>query len=152
MGSQSYANCGECTFNILNKMALGFAPYLLKSLAQVALENDPEMVLDPAGAFNLLNSQKAASVVSESPAANGHRKQVNVKYQQRATPAQVADTISCDNVIVPAYNETTVVVDIKKQLGIYIDDGTIAKCMDDASRTVAVGVPQTQFMAEFLFG
>jgi hypothetical protein len=132
-------------------MSLGFAPYLLKSLAQVALENDPEMVLDPAGAFNLLNSQKAASVVSESPAANGHRKQVNVKYQQRATPAQVADTISCDNVIVPVYNETTVVVDIKKQLGIYIDDETIAKYMDDASRTVAVGVPQTQFMAEFLF-
>jgi hypothetical protein len=151
MGSQSHAKCRKHTYNILNKMSLGFAPYLLKSIAQVALENNPEMVLDPAGAFNLLNSQKAASVVSESPAANGHRRQVNVKYQQRATPSQVADTISCDNVIVPIYNETTVSVDIKKQLGIYIDDETIARYMDEASRTVAVGLPQTQFMAEFLF-
>jgi len=132
-------------------MALGFAPYLLKSLSQIALENNPEFVLDPAGGFNLINKQKAAQVVSESPDGNGHRKTVRVKYQQRATPQQVADTIGCENVIVPLYNEVQVNVDIVKQLGIYIDDETIAKYMADASRTVAIGQPQTPLMQEFAF-
>ena len=132
-------------------MAFGFAPYLLKSISEIALENDPQMVLDPAGAFNLLNTQKAAQIVSESPANNGHRKTVQVKYQQRATPDQVADAISCDNVLVPAYNEVTVAVDIVKQIGIYIPDETIAKYMDDASNSVRIGQPSTPFMREFLF-
>lgn len=132
-------------------MAFGFAPYLLKSISEIALENDPQMVLDPAGGFNLLNTQKAAQVVSLSPANNGHRKTVQVKYQQRATPQQIAETISCDNVIVPMYNEASVTIDMVNQLGIYIPDETIAKYMDDASASVAVGQPSTPFMREFLF-
>lgn len=132
-------------------MALGFAPYLLKDIAAIALENNPEFILDPAGGLNLLNSQKAAQVVNISPDNNGHRKSVKVKYQQRADQNQIADTISCDNVIVPIYNEVDVQIDITKQLGIYISDETIAKYMDEASRTVAVGQPGTPFMREFLF-
>lgn len=132
-------------------MASGFAPYLLKSIAEIAKENNPEFTLDPAGAFNVLQMQKSAEIVSVSPNNNGHRREVRVKSQQRATPNQVTDTISCDNVIVPTYNEATVAIDIVKQLGIYISDETVAKYMDDASRSVAVGLPPTQMMQEFIF-
>lgn len=132
-------------------MAFGFAPYLLKDIEQIARENNPEFILDPAGGINLLNSQKAASVVNLSPANNGHKRTVQVKYQTRGTEQDVTDTISCDNVIVPVYDEVTVPLDITKQIGIYIPDATIAKYMDEASQTVAVGQPGTPFMREFLF-
>ena len=131
-------------------MANGFAPYLLKSIAEIAKENNPEYTLDPAGYFNLLLSQGSADVVSNGPTQNGHLREVRVKSLQRAIVAQTDTTASCDNVNVPAYNEATVPLDIYRQIGIYIDDITIARYESEASASILVGQPPTKFMREFV--
>lgn len=130
-------------------MANGFRPYLLKHLMEIAGTATPQFKMDPQGFLNFLQSQKKPSVLRLNNAA-GHKESVQVKYRQRWTKDFVTSGVDCDVANVPSYQETSVDLTSTSAFSIYIPDETIARYEDEASKTVMVGQPATDFMNEFL--
>jgi hypothetical protein len=130
-------------------MAKGFAPYLLKHIATIAGFNTPQMKMEVPGFLNLLMSQSNVKALELGTAA-GHKKTMRVKAKQRATKGMTDTSKSCDNVLVPAWQESTVELSVTRQIAIHIEDETIAQYEEDASRTVSLGQPATPMMNEFL--
>jgi len=130
-------------------MANGFRPYLLTHLMEIAQSATPQFKMDPQGFLNFLQSQKKPSILRLNNAA-GHQESVQVKYRQRWTKDFVDSSINCDVTNVPSYLETSVALSSTSAFSINIPDETIAKYEDDASKTVMVGQPSTDFMNEFV--
>jgi hypothetical protein len=130
-------------------MANGFRPYLLAHLMEIAQSATPQFKVDPQGFLNFLQSQKKPSVLRLNNAA-GHQESVQVKYRQRWTKDFVDSSIDCNVTNVPSYLETSVALASTSAFAINIADETIAKYEDEASKTVAVGQPSTDFMNEFV--
>jgi hypothetical protein len=130
-------------------MANGFRPYLLKHLMEIAQTATPQFKMEPLGFLNFLQSQKKPSVLRLNNAA-GHQESVQVKYRQRWTKNFVSSSVDCDVANVPSYLETSVALTSTNAFSIYIPDETIAKYEDEASKTVMVGQPATDFMNEFV--
>ena len=130
---------------------LGFADSLTKHIRKVTAENTPQFKLNWQGYLNMLMSNKNHKVVKlNDPNAEGHRRTVLIKARQRWNVAHTDTTASCDNVNVPAYFERTVALTGFRQLGLYIDDETIARYPAEASRAASLGTPSTPLMDEFL--
>lgn len=130
-------------------MANGFAPYLLKHIAEIAKENTPQYKLEPAGYLNLLKSQQSADIVKLNT-DSGHLKTVQVKKKQRYTVADVETSKSCSVTTKQAFTEDTVSLASTRALAIYLEDETVAKYEEDASRTVALGGAATGVMNDLL--
>lgn len=130
-------------------MAFGFAPNLLHHIKQVAGMATPQFKMEIPGYLNLLMSQSKPSEVQLGN-ANGHRKTVRIKAKQRATKDMTDTTKSCDNTLVPIWQEQELSLDVTRQIAFHIPDETIALYEDQASRTVMLGQPATEFMNEFL--
>ena len=127
----------------------GFRPYLLSNLDAIAKENNPQYRLEPLGLINLLQSNDKPEVLRLNT-PNGHKKSVQVKAKQRFNKSQTQTSKSCDNTNVPTFYEAPVDLSSTRQLAFYVADETIAKYMDEASRTTAVGQPATPLMNEFI--
>jgi hypothetical protein len=130
-------------------MPNGFRPYLLKHLMEVAQNATPQFKMDPHGFLNFLQSQKKPSILRLNN-AEGHKESVQIKYRQRYTKDFVKSTIDCNSANVPSYQETSVGLTSTSSFSIYIPDETIAQYEDEASKTVGIGQPSTDFMNEFL--
>lgn len=126
----------------------GFAPYLLAHIKSIALQSTPQFKMEIPGFMNLLLSQAKPSEVKLN-SASGHKKTVQVKAKQRATKGMTDTTKSCDNVLVPIWQEQSIGLDATRQIAFHIPDETIAEYSDDASRTVQIGQPATPLMNEF---
>ncbi len=129
-------------------MATGFCPYLLTHINEVAKSANPMYKIRPTGYFGMLKSEMTPGSLKVD-SGNGHKKTVQVKYKKRWRIADTDTSASCDNVLVPAWVETTVPLTKYRQLAIHIEDSVIAQYCDDASKTVAVGQPASQMMNEF---
>lgn len=130
-------------------MANGFRPYLLTHLMNIAQSATPQFKMEPQGFLNFLQSQKKPSILRLNNAA-GHQESVQVKYRQRWTKDFVDSSINCDVTNVPSYLETSVALGSTSAFAINIEDETIAKYEDEASKSVMVGQPATDFMNEFV--
>lgn len=129
-------------------MAQGFAPYLLHHIKQIALQSTPQYKMETPGFLNLLLSQAKPSEVKLN-SENGHKKTVKIKAKQRATKDMTDTSKSCDNVLVPVWQEQEITLASTRQIAFHIPDETIAQYEADASRTVAIGQPATPIMNEF---
>lgn len=129
-------------------MSFGFAPYLLKHIKQIAGESTPQYKMETPGFLNLLLSQSKPSDVKLNT-DNGHKKTVRIKAKQRATKDMTDTSKSCDNVLVPVWQEQEIGLDVTRQLAFHIPDETIALYEENASRTVQIGQPATPLMNEF---
>jgi hypothetical protein len=127
----------------------GFAPYLLSNLAAITGDNTPQFRLEPLGMINLLQSNSKPEVLRLNT-ATGHKKSVQIKAKQRFNKSQTQTSKNCDNTNTPSFYEAPVDLSSVRQLAFYVADETIAKYMDDATRTVAVGQPATPLMSEFV--
>jgi len=130
-------------------MAQGFAPYLLHHIKQIAGMATPQYKMEVPGFLNMLMSQSKPSEVKLNN-ENGHRKTVRIKAKQRATKDMTDTSKSCDNVLVPIWQEQEIELSVTRQIAFHIPDETIALYEDNASRTVAIGQPATAIMNEFL--
>lgn len=128
-------------------MANGFAPYLLKSLITIAGQNYPGFKLTPAGFLAMLleNSNIADLRITN---AQGHKKEIKVKYKVRNTEATVFDEDNCDIDFVPAYKEANVTNDKIVKTGFHISLETVSKYMEEASQTQSIGTPSTPVIRE----
>lgn len=127
----------------------GFAPSLLHHIKQIAMQSTPQYKMETPGFLNLLMSQAKPSEVKLNT-ESGHRKTVRIKAKQRATKDMTDTSKSCDNTLVPVWQEQTIDLSVTRQIAFHIPDETIARYEDDASRTVNIGQPATPIMGEFL--
>lgn len=131
-------------------MALGYCPALLKHIDEVAESNSPTRKMHVAGFLATLFccQNSTVSPINDGNDASGHTRPLTVKYRQRPTAAHVQDGDDCDVNRIPAYNEWTLPALNHKQTSFFLDDITIQKYCEDASRQRAVGAPPTQVMQE----
>jgi hypothetical protein len=124
----------------------GFAPYLLQHIKSVAADATPQYKLEIPGFLNLVQSNSKPEILRLDN--NGHKKTAQIKYKQRWTKSHTDTTKSCDNTNVGARRETAVDLASVRQFAIHIEDETIAKYEEQASKTVAIGSPATGIMNE----
>lgn len=131
-------------------MALGYAPYLLKSLAEFTGADDPEYKLTATGFLKMLLASNAVRGVNvlKTSLPTGQRRTVQIKYRPRATEGIVKESDDCDIDYVPAYNETTLSIPRVAKTGIYVSFEDLRLYMADAIQSVAVGKPSTTLMKE----
>ena len=131
-------------------MANGICPYILQDIVTVTKENTPEFKVQPNGYTRMLLNNGTAVIKNDS--FNGHTKTVQVKKSQRFTIEQTDTSFSCDNQLVPSYNEDTVTVASKRQIAIHVDDETIAQYCDEhsAMSNLATRNGSRPIMQEFL--
>jgi hypothetical protein len=129
-------------------MAYGYCEALLLHLESIAGTNYPGKKVTVPGFLNMLITQPDRPFAAANQ--GGHYKDVRVKYMPRTTTAQVSTTDTCSVDFVPAYLETSVSVGNVAQTGVWVSDDVVRQYCEDASRTVAVGVPATSLMTEHL--
>ena len=136
-------------------MSFGFAPYLLQHLKVVAAENNPATKVTPTGFLKMLLENNPSLQLPEYEKLRlsnqqGHIKNVQLKYLRRINPSNIDTTDDCVNDHIPVYAETSLTAPKFAKYSFFISDDTIARYEDEASRTVALGQPATEFMNEQL--
>ena len=134
-------------------MANGLCPSVLTHLRNIAGQNyNGDKVTQQGFLLSLLNTPNRPNVINDLGYANGHNRTVQVKYKPRAVESQASDSLSCDNNIINAYQETTVTLPYVAQVTTFFNDETIRTYCDDASQMTTLGTPPTRVMAEVLDG
>jgi hypothetical protein len=131
-------------------MANGYAPNLLKSISELAGQDDPQFKITPSGFLKMLlaaNAVRGARVL-ELSLPSGQKRQVFVKYAQRDSINSVQETDNCDIDVTPLYLESELTAPRVAKKGIYISFEDLRKFQEDAIRTVAIGQPSTKLMQE----
>lgn len=131
-------------------MANGYCEALLLHLDSIAGQNYPGQKVTIPGFLNMLVTSPDRPTAIQDGYAGGHYRTVNVKYMPRTTVSQVSTSDTCAVDVLPAYKETSVSVNNIAQTGIFITDDQVRQYCEEASRTVAVGLPPTQIMTEHL--
>lgn len=127
----------------------GFRDSVLYHLKDIAKGSTPQLKLDPHGFLQMLYRFRKPEILGLNN-SSGHRKTARVKYLQRFTVDFTDTAKSCDQTNQMAYQENTVDLSSTRQIAIHIPDETIARYNDEASRTVRLGQPSTDFMNEFM--
>lgn len=130
----------------------GFMPYLLTQLKQiVGMGATPQYKLELTGFLNLLMNQDRPKVLTLNNAA-GHRETVQIRYKQRYTKAYTGTNEAdvCDNALIEPRKEISVELSSFRFIPLYLEDETVARYENEASATVALGLPATQFMNEMV--
>ena len=132
-------------------MATGFAPYLLRHIAQVTRESTPQYKLDYQGFLNLLYSNVGRPQVKLNDQTNeGHRRTVRIKYKERFNVVHTDTSKSCDQKLQQPYKEDELNLNITRQIAFHVADETIAQYTTDASNSVRIGQPATSLMDDLL--
>lgn len=135
-------------------MATGFAPYLLKHIGQIAGgQIAPSAKITPAGLLQYGLENKHRLQVSELVrTSQGQLREARVWYRKRAIAGASSTNDGCTITAQPARVEQTVPLTLTNGIGIYISDADMARYTDEAVKSVALGLPATQFMQEFYDG
>jgi hypothetical protein len=138
----------------------GFAPYLLVHLNEVAKGNAPAKKITPPGFLRaLMENTEAPDVINEGiDDGNGHIRAMQIKYRTRLPQGKTVTTDDCNIDNVPVFTETSVNLSLFRKIGFFIDDATLSKYMDDATKMASINTSgqvegfkdTTTFMQEFL--
>jgi len=131
-------------------MALGYCEAVVRHLQNIDPTNYAGSKVTPQGFSNMLFEQKPNYELINEPYMNGHRREQRLKYKLRTTEAQVQTADGCGVDVVPAYKETTVVLNDVVKLAIHQTDDVVRQYCIDASNMVAFGTPPTRLMEEHL--
>ena len=133
-------------------MANGYCEALLLHLESIAGQNYPGHKVTVPGFLNMLLTSPDRPTVLADANRGGHYRTARVAYMPRTTESQVSTSDTCAIDVIPAFKETEVTVDNIAQTGVLVYDDTVRQYCEDASRTVAIGQPATQFMQTHLNG
>ncbi|HET6255864.1 MAG TPA: hypothetical protein VFE32_17435 [Puia sp.] len=138
---------------------LGFAPYLLTQLTEVAKGNAPSKKITPPGFLRaLLENTEAPNIINEGiDDGTGHIRAMQIKYRNRLPQGQTITTDDCNIDNVPVYKEASVNLSLFRKIGFYIDDATMSKYLAEATSVAKVNTAgqvegfksTTTFMQEF---
>ncbi len=127
-------------------------PYLLNHIKTiVGMAATPQYKLELTGFMNLLMNQDRPEVLTLNNSA-GHRESVQIRYKQRYTKdfTGTDEGEVCNNVLIEPRRETSVDLSSFRFIPLYLEDETVARYENDASKTIARGLPPTAFMNEML--
>lgn len=131
-------------------MANGFCPYILGQLRDIAQCNTPSVKVTPAGYLQMLLENKPSMQLLQLDAGNGHIRDLRYKYKKRIVPSQTSTEDSCAVNYIPAWLEAQLATTNFRQISHFIDDETMARYCEDASRPRNIGDPGTPIMEEVL--
>ncbi len=131
---------------------LGYAPYLLRHIKEVANGNTPsEKITSPGYMLYLAQSGAAPNVVNMGEdRTDGTHQDMRIKYRNRPLESHIQDEDNCEIDGVPVYKEATVSLNYFSKYAFFLDDREIAKYMADAVKTTQQGKPATTMMQEHL--
>lgn len=131
---------------------LGYAPYLLRHIKDVANGNTPsEKITSPGYMLYLAQTAGPVNVVNEGQdRADGTVQEMRIKYRNRVLEDDIQDEDNCEIDGVPLYKEATVSVNYFSKYAFFLDDRIIAQYMADAVKSVTAGQPATPMMQEHL--
>lgn len=129
-------------------MATGYAPYLLRSISEIAGENDPQYKITPTGLLMacIESGQDVRPISLDSN--GGQKRELKVKYKQRASVNAVQEEDNCDINLVPSYAEAEITAPRTAKVGIYVSIADLKRLTDEATQGVTLGAPATGFMRE----
>lgn len=117
-------------------MALGYEQALLLHSKAVFMGTAPSTKITPPGYLTKVAKTKANIVSKGIDNGSGHIKDVKIKYRTRGVAGQSSDSDNCDIDVRPVYSEATVDQTLFRKIGIHIDDDTIRRYSEEASRYV----------------
>jgi hypothetical protein len=132
----------------------GYAMPLLKSISQIAGEDDPQYKITPSGFTKMLlkdNRTIRDARVLQLNLPTGQQRRIFIKYQNRYSVNAVEEQDNCDIDVVPSYLESELVAPRVAKLGIYISFADLQQFQEDAIATVELGKPATKFMQEHVY-
>lgn len=131
---------------------LGYAPYMLRHIREVAQGNTPsEKITSPGYMLYLAQSAQPVNIVNEGEdRADGTHRDMKIRYRNRPVEDDIQDEDNCEIDGVPVYKEATVSLNYFSKYAFFLDDRIIAQYMEDAVKTVTVGQPATPMMQEHL--
>lgn len=130
---------------------LGFEVNLLQHFKQVAGGVYPGTKITAPGYLKMLLSDTSNGVQlinSGWDDDDGHFREMKVKYRTRGIEANTSTDDNCDIDVIPVYKEADAPLRFYRQVGIGIDDPTLARYNEDATKTVNLGKPATPLMNE----
>jgi hypothetical protein len=135
-------------------MALGYCEAILMHQKFVMNQNAPETKVTASGFLAALLARGVQRTPDGDPFAlasqTGHIRDLRLKSYQRTIPAEMKTDDNCEIDARPIYQEDVIDTVSTTKWTIQIDDETIAKYCDEASRTVAVGIAPSVMMQEHL--
>ncbi len=130
----------------------GFMPYLLNHIKTiVGLPATPQYKLELMGFTNLLLNQDRPQVLRLNN-ASGHRETIQIRFKQRYLQEHTFTDESqvCNNTLIEPRMEASVDLSSFRAIALYLEDETVARYENDASKSIAVGQPSTAFMNEMM--
>jgi hypothetical protein len=127
----------------------GFAPYLLKLSKEAYMSANPQDKVEEVGFAAMLKSQSPRMEVLRLNTESGHKKSVQVKAKKRFNVAHTDTAKSCETTLTQTYYEKSVELSSTRQIALYMEDERLAKFLEDASSTVAIGQPSGSVSKEF---
>ena len=119
-------------------MANGYAPYILRDISSVAGSATPQNKLEMHGLLSMLASTQNVNPIIPIGTPNGHKREIRFKYRQPNTVAQTDTSKACDQVLTPAYLESTVSVGNTRSIGWHLPDQLLANYMEEARARVTI--------------
>lgn len=118
-------------------MSLGFAPYLLKQSLAVFEGTAPSRKITPVGYTRMLLENTQPNIISQGiDDGSGHIRDMRIKYRTRLPKGKTQTTDNCDIDLRPMYQEETIAPTMFRKLAILLEDSTIAKYEEDASKNL----------------
>lgn len=127
---------------------LGYCPALLRTIREVAGQNDPSLKLHPTGFLSMLQCCQNSSVnpINDTNDEFGHTRPLTVSYSQRPTIDQVQEEDDCDINRIPVLAEWTLPTLTHMSHSYYVSDEQIRNYCEEMSRERAIGTPPTRMM------
>ncbi len=126
---------------------IGFIQALLTNISNIALLDDPQYKVTPAGFLQMLLENPTTTRLSNlREIMNGQDKVLKVRYMQRGLETQVTDVDDCETPLTPEWLETEIGRPLFSKIGIYISDENMRKYQDEATQTLAAGTPSAPLM------
>lgn len=139
--------------SIPSNLGQGFRPYLLQHIRSVVGDpQTPQYKLDYHGFLNMMKSQSMQPDILRLNNSAGHRESVQVRYKQRYTKdfTGTSEADVCDVTNIEARREQTVDINSFRFIVVSLEDETVARYEDEASKSVSLGLPPTAIMNELL--
>lgn len=135
-------------------MALGYCEAILQHQKYLMGQNAPETKVTASGFLGSLLSRGVQRTPEGDPFAlanqTGHIRDLRLKSYQRTIPSEMKTSDNCEIDARPIYQEDVIDTVSTTKWTIQIDDETIARYCEEASRTVAVGIAPSEMMQEHL--
>lgn len=128
---------------------VGVAQALLMQSKEVFQGAAPSKKVRTPGYLKMLIDNELPNILSSTiDNGSGHIKDVKIRYKPRLKTGMTATEDNCSIQGNPSYLEATIPALSFRKYSLFLEDSVVNTYTEEASRTILVGKPQTELMAE----